>query len=298
MRNLIDALHFDTFSKTVRKSIMLPLMIAALSLSQHHYANAENSTPKSWADDNESKEYIDQRSLIIGGDEVSNKMYTFCMTSLTMSSSFVVCQLVTRFCALSHCTLILFLKVSEGAYSYVVSLKDQSGHFCGGSLIAPDVVLTAAHCIFLDDMEYNVTIGRRDLDDVSVGEEISVKEDLPYPNYDMMKSDDFDCGLILLTRAANVTLEDLVKLNSNKSAPIPGETVSFAGWGDTTSDDEIDVGSSVLRQVETIVIPNEECENSEGNHGGFDQSYNGVITDNMLCTFSEDKDSCQRDSGE
>ena len=33
-----------------------------------------------------------------------------------------------------------------GLYPYIVSLQGASGHFCGGSLIAPDVVLSAAHC--------------------------------------------------------------------------------------------------------------------------------------------------------
>ena len=38
------------------------------------------------------------------------------------------------------------IKAVEGRYSYAVSLEDDVGHFCGGSLIAPDVVLRAAHC--------------------------------------------------------------------------------------------------------------------------------------------------------
>ena len=35
----------------------------------------------------------------------------------------------------------------RGRYPYAVSLQNpQTGHFCGGSLIAKDVVLSAAHC--------------------------------------------------------------------------------------------------------------------------------------------------------
>jgi trypsin len=58
-----------------------------------------------------------------------------------------------------------------GKYSYAVSLADDIGHFCGGSLIAPDVVLTAAHC---QGGSYNIIVGRQDLSDERVGEVIPV----------------------------------------------------------------------------------------------------------------------------
>ena len=39
-------------------------------------------------------------------------------------------------------------QTSAARYPYIVSLRDANGnHFCGGSLVAPLVVLTAAHCI-------------------------------------------------------------------------------------------------------------------------------------------------------
>ena len=50
-------------------------------------------------------------------------------------------------------------EATEDRYSFVVSLQDHIGHFCGGSLIAKDVVLTAAH---YQGGSYDVVLGRHD----------------------------------------------------------------------------------------------------------------------------------------
>lgn len=54
---------------------------------------------------------------------------------------------------------------TKGRFSYAVSLQDDAGAFCGGSLIAPDVVMSAAvsrievRDSFLDnELHSNITI--------------------------------------------------------------------------------------------------------------------------------------------
>jgi trypsin len=49
--------------------------------------------------------------------------------------------------------------------------------------------------------------------------------------------------------------------------------------------------------VELKVISNDECAASKGSIGGYDETYDGQITPNMMCAKDPNQDACQGDSG-
>lgn len=178
----------------------------------------------------------------------------------------------------------------EDRYPYAVSLSDDIGHFCGGSLIARDVVLSAAHCDSEGDGNYNAVVGRHAHDD-NDGQELGVKKALPHPEYDWLNTDN-DFLLIFLDGAASDDI-NVVKLNDDAATPDIGAAVTVMGWGDIDPTDEGQVLASELMEVEVSTISNEECESNDGDFG----SYAGSITTNMLCAKDAGEDSCQGDSG-
>jgi len=170
-------------------------------------------------------------------------------------------------------------------YPFMVSLQDSMGHFCGGSLIAKNVVLSAAHC---QGGDYDIALGRHDIS--TGGQIIQVDREVPHEDYDDSTTD-HDFMLIFLATPA--TLEEnevgLVRLNNDPSLPAAGDIVTVMGWG-VTETGEL---SDVLMEVDVDVITNEDCEiSSDGT-----DNYNGQITENMLCAKDKGEDSCQGDSG-
>jgi secreted trypsin-like serine protease len=94
----------------------------------------------------------------------------------------------------------------------------------GGSLIAKDVVLSAAHCA---GVSYEVVIGRYDLDSGD-GDVVQKEREVPHPKYNPSSTDN-DFNLIFLTRKTTADVP-IVKLNKEKSVPSATDAVEVMGW--------------------------------------------------------------------
>ena len=198
-----------------------------------------------------------------------------------------------------HTRIINGTTAEAGRYNYFVSLQNWGdwgwSHGCGGSLIAADVVLTAAHC----GSQALAVIKSHDLGNINDGFAIEVGGHLPHPRYDPTTMDN-DFMLLFLHYPAPPDAA-FVKLNSNPNVPAAGDHVTVMGHGDTDPDSRITELGMELLEIEVKVVSNEECEQSEGyfEYEGVLKygSLEGMISNSMLCAKDMGNDSCQGDSG-
>jgi trypsin len=171
-------------------------------------------------------------------------------------------------------------EAAKGELPFIVSLQDGSGHFCGGSLIKADWVLTAAHCV-ADGAPTEIYVGLYDRDTTGDAEAFRPAQIITHPQYNPAKMD-FDYALIRLDGVSKATP---VQLNT-REITAPEELVT-AGWG-VVNENDWDL-PEILRKVTVPLVSREKC----------DLAYSGQITDRMVCAGLDEggKDSCQGDSG-
>jgi secreted trypsin-like serine protease len=142
---------------------------------------------------------------------------------------------------------------------WAVALTDANGNlFCGGTLVAPDRVVTAAHCL---TERIAVTAREKAPEEIRVvtghhrdGTPAKVKSVWRHRDYqDVTKGDD----VAVLTLAERLPGETLPLVDADDTASYaPGTEATVLGWGRTAEGAN---PSPVLRQVRVPVETDAEC---------------------------------------
>ncbi|XP_048097844.1 acrosin [Alosa alosa] len=182
----------------------------------------------------------------------------------------------------------------DGAWPWQVSIQRGFRHFCGGSILSAQWVITAAHC-------FDSNLIRSDLQ-VMAGERFllrrgkyaqhrNIKQMIIHKNYSTATKFGNDVALLQLSTPLQFT--DYVQpvctiKNETEERTLKFSACFISGWGSTRNEGP---GVFRLREAEVDLIPRETCNQLDW--------YNGFISENMICAGFEEGnvDSCQGDSG-
>mmetsp|Transcript_21542 Transcript_21542/g.43193 ORF Transcript_21542/g.43193 Transcript_21542/m.43193 type:complete len:352 (-) Transcript_21542:223-1278(-) len=177
----------------------------------------------------------------------------------------------------------------HGRYNYMAHLRTNDERECGGMLIAPNLILTAAHCGSGFD---TADLGMYDIRTSNGSERIPIIKEIAIKNHDPKNAFNSDFMILVLKSDSNFQPVCLADKNFKKSLKA-GDMLHALGFGITNYNDKSSY-SNTLEEASLKYIKNKKCSKI------YSQKYQyKVITKNMMCTDSGDegRDACRGDSG-
>ncbi|XP_014842339.1 PREDICTED: transmembrane protease serine 6-like [Poecilia mexicana] len=181
---------------------------------------------------------------------------------------------------------------TEGKWGWQVSMHWKGDHVCGGAIISPHWVITAAHCFVENNMfqaaDWLVVVGTVSIADSSMGKRHRAQLIHYHPQFNK-NNNDYDVGLLRTITDMDMTggVRPVCLPRLTESFP-PGAPCWITGWGFSQEGGFV---SEKLQEAQVNVIAQSVCSSLA--------VYGAFITPRMICagSLSGGADSCQGDSG-